>query len=205
MSSVGRMTVVIKKEFLLSGSGGQGIILAGIIFAEAAVAGGYHVVQTQSYGPEARGGASRTEVIISDSPIDFPKVTCPDLVLALTAEAYDKYCGYRKEDGLVVADSGLKAEKCPHTLSFPILDAARKLGKEITANMVSLGVISSLSGLIPKELLLEAITGRVPPGTAEINLCAFLSGYEMVYKGREVRTFSKVNQLGKDADLGRGG
>jgi len=92
-------------EIRLSGSGGQGMVLAGLILSEAAgIYDGKFVTQTKSYGPEARGGASRTEVVISTEEIDYPKVMQPDLVLAMTQEAQDKYCQDLKKDGILIVD-----------------------------------------------------------------------------------------------------
>src|SRR5512137_2003453 len=94
-------------EIRCSGSGGQGILLAAAIIAEAAAALGRHVVQTQSYGPEARGGASKAEVIVSGEPIDYPEVRRPDVSLVLSQAAYEKYAGDTRPGGLLIYDSGL--------------------------------------------------------------------------------------------------
>ena len=106
-------------EIRLSGSGGQGLILAGIILAEAAIIDGKNAVQTQSYGPEARGGASRSEVIISNGSIDYPKVSKSDILLALTEEAVIKYKGSLKEDGLLILDSSIEKPECPYKRHRP--------------------------------------------------------------------------------------
>ena len=100
----------MRKQIRLSGSGGQGVITAAIIYAEAAVAEGKEAVQSQSYGPEARGGASKSEVIIDDSPIYHPHVKTPDVVLAMTQKAADKYYGDLHEDGILVLDTDLVPE-----------------------------------------------------------------------------------------------
>jgi 2-oxoglutarate ferredoxin oxidoreductase subunit gamma len=173
---------VIKIEIRLSGSGGQGMILAGVTLADAAIRAGFHAVQTQSYGPEARGGASRAEVIISDQSVDYPKVSSPDIFLALTSEAYGKYCRDIKEGGIIVIDETLATADCPEgALSLPILAAARKAGREITANMVAVGVLGALlADKIEKEFIIEAINKRVPSGTAAINITAFQNGYAMI-------------------------
>ena len=101
----------MRQEIRLSGSGGQGIILAGIVLAEAALYEKMNAVQSQSYGPEARGGASKSEVIISSEAIDYPKVTSPDLVLALTTEAYKKYAKNLPEGTQVVVDSSVNVDR----------------------------------------------------------------------------------------------
>ena len=115
-------------EIRLSGSGGQGLLLAGIILAEAAILDGKNAVQTQSYGPEARGGASKSEVIISEGDIYYPKVRKPNVFLALTQEAYNKYVGSTCEEGVIIADESVEITdvKCAKN-SLPILDTARML------------------------------------------------------------------------------
>ncbi|MBS3886523.1 MAG: 2-oxoacid:acceptor oxidoreductase family protein [Dethiobacter sp.] len=172
---------MFKKEIRFSGSGGQGIILAAVILADAAVQAGFYAVQTQSYGPEARGGASKAEVIFSDQPVDYPKVSTPDIFLALSAEAYAKYCHDLKHNGIIVLEETLLTPHCAaDTLKFPVFATARKTGKEITANMVLLGILSSLLiDFLPKALLEQAINERVPSGTTEINLLAFNYGYAL--------------------------
>ncbi|NNG68255.1 2-oxoacid:acceptor oxidoreductase family protein, partial [Caldanaerobacter subterraneus] len=129
-------------EIRLGGSGGQGLILAGIILAEAAILDGKVSVQSQSYGPEARGGSSKAEVIISDGPIIYPKVLKPDVLLALTSHAYKSYKEDVKEAGLIIVDDSVEVEKESKvkTLKFPILKTAQEVvGKAYVANIVSLG------------------------------------------------------------------
>ncbi len=172
-------------EVRLAGSGGQGMILAGIILGEAAALyEGKNAVQTQSYGPEARGGASRSEVVISDGEIDYPKVTSPDITLVLTQEAADKYGGDLKEGGVLVADSFF-VQNLPQVdgkiLHLPIIKTTiEKLGKPLFANILALGVICALmENVVSKESLKKAILDRVPKGTEEKNMEAFEIGYEM--------------------------
>ena len=173
---------MMKKEIRLSGSGGQGMILAGVILADAAIRAGYYAIQTQSYGPEARGGASRAEVVLSDQPIDYPKVTLPDIFLALTPEAYEKYCHTVHSNGLIIVEQSITSSSCTiETLRLPILATARNTGKEITANMVALGTLAALLGNFLKKGYFEsAVNERVPSGTAEVNLLAFQNGYAMI-------------------------
>ena len=111
----------MRKQLRLSGSGGQGVITAAIIFAEAAVAEGKNAAQSQSYGPEARGGASKSEVIIDTEPIYHPHVTQPDVVLAMTQKAADKYYGDLEPTGLLVLDEQLVPEppEFPRTVRIP--------------------------------------------------------------------------------------
>jgi 2-oxoglutarate ferredoxin oxidoreductase subunit gamma len=170
-------------ELRLSGSGGQGLITAGIILAEAALKDDKNAIQTQSYGPEARGGASKAEVIISEEVIDFPKVTLPNMTLALTQIACDKYIMDISEEGTVIVDDsivlpeGIKAGKI---IRVPIIKTAKnEVGKEIVANIVALGLIVGMTGIVTRESLEAAIMSRVPKGTEELNKIALQKGYEL--------------------------
>ncbi len=169
-------------EIRLSGSGGQGLILAGIILAEAAIIDGKNAVQTQSYGPEARGGASRSEVIISNGSIDYPKVSKSDILLALTEEAVIKYKGSLKEDGLLILDSSIEKPEGPYKiLSVPILKTAEeRVGKSIVANIVALGTLTAATNIVSKEAIEKAVMDRVPKGTEELNKKALYEGYKLV-------------------------
>ncbi len=181
----------MRVEFRLSGSGGQGLLLAGIVLAEAAILDDKNAVQTQSYGPEARGGSSKAEVVISDEDIDYPKATDPDYLLALTAESYRIYgpaMGRRAGaasgggHGLIIVDSSvpLSADITARTVSVPILETARdKLGKKVVANIVALGVLGGLSKAASRESLEAAVKSRVPKGTEELNIGALRAGFEL--------------------------
>jgi 2-oxoglutarate ferredoxin oxidoreductase subunit gamma len=172
-------------EVRLSGSGGQGLVLGGVILAEAvALYEGINAVQTQSYGPEARGGASKSEVIISDSDIDYPKATKIDLLLALTQEACEKYSPDLKDGGIILADSRMVTDlpkgnyKVYH---LPIIDTAKeKVGKVFVANIVALGAIAGLIDEVSFESIEKAVLKRVPKGTEELNKRALKLGYELV-------------------------
>ncbi|MCK8058821.1 MULTISPECIES: 2-oxoacid:acceptor oxidoreductase family protein [unclassified Fusibacter] len=171
------------REMRLTGSGGQGLILAGIIFAEAALLDGNNAIQTQSYGPEARGGASKAEVLISTEAIDFPKVEQPDILLALTQIASDKYVTDIREKGILIVDetveipSNLKVSKI---VRAPILrTAAEVLGKSIVANIVAIGLITELTKVVSRENLEKAVLARVPKGTEDLNRRALEEGYKL--------------------------
>lgn len=172
----------MQKELRLSGSGGQGVITAAIIFAEAATACGMNVAQSQSYGPEARGGASRSEVIVSDGAIYHPHVEHPDIVLAMTQAAADKYAGdLDPETGILIVDSELVPCVPPaaHVAKVPITTlATREVGKALFANIVALGAITRVSGIIPLAAVKAAVESRVPPHTVEANMQALMVGYE---------------------------
>lgn len=170
-------------ELRLSGSGGQGLITAGIILAEAALKDQKNAIQTQSYGPEARGGASKAEVIISDEAIDFPKVTLPNMTLALTQIAADKYIADISEDGTIIVDDSIQLPeglKAKNIYKLPIIKTAiNEVGKEIVANIVALGLIVGLTGIVTEASLEAAILSRIPKGTEDLNKLALKKGYEL--------------------------
>jgi 2-oxoglutarate ferredoxin oxidoreductase subunit gamma len=175
------MEKAVRQEIRLAGSGGQGIIMAAIVLAEAAgVHEGKQVSQTQSYGPEARGGTCKAEVVISDAPIDYPKVAKPDFLLAMNQASVNSYFGDLKPTGLLIVDSTL-VSKVPtaKTVSIPFTKIAREeLGTDLVANMVALGALGWLSKRVSIESLEEALLSRVPPGTEELNLKALRAGVE---------------------------
>ncbi len=168
-------------EMRLSGSGGQGLILAGKIMAEAAVIyDGRNAVQTQSYGPEARGGASKAEVVISDGDIDYPKALSLDLLLALTQVSCAKYSKDLKEGGILIVDSGLVKELPPgdfRVYRAPITEIAlKKVGKAVVTNIVAVGILTKIAGVVSEEAVRKAILARVPKGTEELNMKAYEEG-----------------------------
>ncbi len=171
-------------ELRFSGAGGQGLILIGKILAEAAaIYEEKNATQSQSYGPEARGGASRSEVIVSDDIIDFPKATRIDCLLALTQEACDKYWEDLKDDGILIVDSDAVTVLPPTSAvihSFPFSSIAKeKVGRELVANLVALGLVVALTRIVSPKSVESAILGRVPRGTEEMNLKAFRSGLQL--------------------------
>jgi len=171
-------------EIRFSGSGGQGLILAGVIFAEAAtIFDNKTAVQSQSYGPEARGGASKSEVIISDTAIDFPKATEIDLMLALTPEACLKYYKDIKPNGILLVDEDFVKETPKGTFKvvrLPIIrTASEEIGKAFVANIVALGAIAAMTGQVSIESVEKAVLSRVPKGTEELNKKALKAGYEL--------------------------
>jgi 2-oxoglutarate ferredoxin oxidoreductase subunit gamma len=172
-------------EVRLSGAGGQGLVLGGVILAEAvALFEGINAVQTQSYGPEARGGASKSEVIISDGDIDYPKATQIDLLLCLTQEACDKYSVDLKKGGILLADSRMVTElpdEDYRVYHLPIIDTAKeKVGKVFVANIVALGAIAGLVESVSLENVEKAVLRRVPKGTENLNRRALTLGHELV-------------------------
>jgi 2-oxoglutarate ferredoxin oxidoreductase subunit gamma len=175
-------------EIRISGEGGQGVILAGIILAEAAIEDGKNVVQSQAYGPESRGGVTKSEVIISGQEIDYPKATRLDLLLALSLEACGRHRQDLKEGGILVVEAS-RVPAVPeggylvHRLPF-LATAQEAAGKALAANIVALGALVGLSGAVSREAIERAVAARAPEGTEEQNLKALAAGFELVGRGR---------------------
>ena len=168
-------------ELRLAGEGGQGLILAGLVLAEAAALyDGQYVAQTQAYGPQVRGGVSRSEVVISSAPIDYPLLLSPDLLLALNQEAFDRYHLEIKRGGLLIVDAThVKKLTRGQAIQVPISDLARETtGLSITANILSLGLIAGLTGVVSRAALESAVRERAPRGTVNTNLKALAAGLE---------------------------
>ena len=171
------------RQLRLSGSGGQGVITAAIIMAEAAIYEGKEAVQSQSYGPEARGGASKAEVIISDEVIYHPKVTEPDVVLSMTQKAADKYYKDLRKDGILMIDEDLvpNVPDFPNVIKIPITRLSiEKLGKELFANMIALGALVKVSKIVSIDTIKDSVAKRVPPATIEQNMKAIQIGYDAI-------------------------
>jgi len=173
-------TATDRIEIRLAGEGGQGMILAGIILAEAAaIYDGLNAVQTQSYGPEARGGASRSEVILAQGEIDHPEVIEADVLVALSQEACDKFASKVKANGLLIVDED-KVERLPShaAIRVPIARLAfETTGKAITANTVALGVLVGLTGIVSRPAIEAAVLARAPQGTEAMNRQALAAGF----------------------------
>jgi len=180
--------VAKRYEIRLSGSGGQGIILSGIILAEAlGLYGGKSVAQTQSYGPEARGGASRAEVIVSDEEIDYPKAIKLDLLLAMNQKSCDEYYRDLKDDGVLIVDSTFVTQvPTSKAIQIPFTKIAReKFQKEIVANIISLGAITEFMDIISPKAMEAAVLARVPKGTEKLNRDALKAGLMAAKKFKE--------------------
>ena len=171
-------------EMRFAGSGGQGVILASVILAEAAVIAGLNAVQSQAYGPEARGGVSRAEAILSREKIWYSKVTRPDFLLALTQASADKYAKELAGDAVVMLDDSLEIPAGldhARVIAIPILRTAKeKVGKAFTANIVAVGAINRALRLFSDEDLLEGVRRHIPAGTEDINRKALAEGAALI-------------------------
>ena len=175
----------MKQEIRISGSGGQGIILTSVILGTAAsIYEHYYCIQTQAYGPEARGGASKSDVIISDFPIMYPKARKLDYLVALTQSAANKFLPFCKEGSIVIIDSdfiNIEETDKYKIYKLPLTSITmRELGKIITLNIVTLGALAKVCSFLKADSAKKAINDRVPNGTEELNLKAFEIGYNLI-------------------------
>ena len=174
----------MKHEIRFSGSGGQGVILASVLLGEAAsLHENKFTVQSQAYGPEARGGASKADVIIADAPVRYPKARNIDYMVSLTQKAVDKYKVNLKPGGLLIIDSDfMTVPEGDYTLlSLPLTTQAHDvLGKLIALNIVSLGALVEATKIVSVESIEKAVLANVPKGTEEFNLKALHLGRDLV-------------------------
>ena len=185
-------------DIRLSGSGGQGLILMGIILAEAiGIYDGKYVAQTQSYGPEARGGSSKAEVVVSDQEIDYPKALKLDLLLAMNQKSCDDYYMDLKPKGILVVDSTFVNQvPIPRAYQIPFTRIARdKFKREMVANIIALGAISRLTPIVSARAIEAAVLARVPKGTEKLNRDALRAGISSAKKLEKIITSAPVNLL----------
>lgn len=177
------MAETLQREVIITGFGGQGIILTGNILGRAATIGdNRHATMTQSYGPEARGGSCSSQVIVSDKEIAFPYAEKPQMVICMSQEGFTKNKDSLVPGGLLIWDAdlveadGLDASwRC---FDIPATRFAEEMGNKMMANIVMLGFVSALSDLVSVEALQNAMLGSVPAHTKEKNLAAFERGRE---------------------------
>ena len=187
------------KDIRFAGTGGQGIVIASVILARAASLyeglgsmqrdmsrdarhEGACAVQTQTYGPEARGGASKAEVKISDEEILYPYVDVPDILVVMSEKAWEKYGEDLKDSSIVILDATLvKSRPARHVFyEIPATQTATDvLGKRVVANIVMLGALCAITGVVSKDALKKALLDSIPKGTEEINIAAFEKGCEL--------------------------
>jgi 2-oxoglutarate ferredoxin oxidoreductase subunit gamma len=176
-------------EIKISGFGGQGIILAGYVIGKAAAVYDHrYATMVQSYGPEARGSACSSQVIIADRPIHYPYVAEPDLLIAMSQEAYTKFAGELKPGGLLLIEEDLVTTDSlrddVESYSIPATKIAEELGHRIVANIVMLGFLTAVARMVSVEAMKEALASSLPKGAVELNKKAFDAGYE---RGRSER------------------
>jgi 2-oxoglutarate ferredoxin oxidoreductase subunit gamma len=169
---------------VFSGSGGQGVITAAIILAEAAVLyEGLNAVQSQSYGAEARGGATRSDIIISDTIIHYPKVIQPNALVCLTQAAYNKFYAIIRPGGLLISDSRyVQTEKKVDAQQKEIAmyeTVMEKIGKPIVFNICMLGAVIALTGLVKPESIMKALEKRIPTDFLDMNRKALELGMQL--------------------------
>jgi len=189
-------------EMRLAGLGGQGLILAGIIVAEAAgIYEGKEVVQTQAYGAETRGGFSRSDVVISDEPILYPKASELDFLLAMGQSAYEEHLGSLKKNGVLLLDSTYVSEvsgERTYAIAFSKI-AREKFGRENVANIIALGAITQVFPVISQESMEKAVVNRVPPRFIELNKNAFKEGVKL---GKKImRASTKESIAGEEEEV----
>lgn len=172
----------MRNEVRFSGFGGQGIILSAVILGRAAVMyDNKFAVQTQVYGPEARGGASMSAVIIDDAEILYPKVSNPGIYVIMSQEGFEKYGANAQEPAVMLIDSSLvhSRPKC-RCIEIPATQEARgTVKKEIVANIVMLGALVAATQVVSGEALRKAILDSVPKGTEDLNLKAMQLGLQL--------------------------
>jgi 2-oxoglutarate ferredoxin oxidoreductase subunit gamma len=172
----------MRHEIRFSGYGGQGIILSAVILGRAAALyDGKYAVQTQVYGPEARGGASMGQVVIDDEPILYPEVARPDIYVIMSQQGFEKYGARAGEDAVMLIDADLVRSR-PGCRCYEIpatSEAKGALGREIVANIVMIGALVTATGVVSREAIERAVLDSVPKGTEELNLKALKRGFEL--------------------------
>ena len=172
-----------RTQVRLAGFGGQGIVLAGMILGKAiALFEGANAVMTQSYGPEARGGACSADVVASRGRINYPRVVAPDVLVLMSEEAARTYGPHTAEEALVLVNENLvrsvPAREGLSVLRVPATGIAEGLGRVIVANIVMLGFIAAVAGVVGLEAMKNAVLDSIPQGSEELNLKALQAGYD---------------------------
>lgn len=167
-------------EIRVTGFGGQGVVLSSYIIGRAcAVNAGLHATMIQSFGPEARGSACSATLVVSDEPVLYPYVNRPDILVVMSAEGYEKYRDELKEGGVLVYEENLvrpQFKDGQKAFGIPSTRIAESLGRVIVQNIVMVGFVTEVTGIVPRETMREAVKASVPPGTEELNLKAFDAG-----------------------------
>lgn len=170
-------------EIRFSGFGGQGIIRCGLITGKAlALFDNKHATMTQSFGPEARGSACSSQVVVSDDRVLYPYISAPEILVSMSQEAYEKYEPELRNDGILIIDTDLVRAKPPRgkirMYSIPSTRFAEELGNRIIANLVMLGFFSAITGAVSVEAMKKALPDLIPLRVMDLNIRAFDKGYE---------------------------
>ncbi|MBU0994508.1 MAG: 2-oxoacid:acceptor oxidoreductase family protein [Proteobacteria bacterium] len=186
-----------KQEVIVTGFGGQGIVLAGKILGMAAALGDHkESTLVQSYGPESRGGACCAQVIISNRIIQYPYVKTADALICMSQSAYEKYKDQLKPEGYLITDRDLVTpDGCREFFDIPATRMAEELGRKMMANIIMLGFVTAITALVSKAAAQEAVQSSVPKGTEEMNLKAFTKGFEYgvsKLKGKEKKATGQI-------------
>ncbi len=187
----------MRKELRITGFGGQGIILAGYIVGKAAaVYDGKHSTMVQAYGPEARGWAWSSQVIVDDSPIQYPYLRKMEILLALSQEGYDKFAPQVEKDGMILYDEDLVEFDTPPDVkvlkAVPATRIAEGLGRVMVANIAMLGFFAAQANIISTEAMKKSIVSAVPKGTGDLNINAFEKGFQYQPAEHKVGTGAEV-------------
>ena len=178
----------MRQEIRFAGFGGQGIVLSGYITGKAAaVYDEKQAIFTQSYGPEARGGACSAQLVVDTEDIDYPLVSQPDITVIMSQEAFNKFAKDSKPGSTMIVDQDLVETDMEgeNVYRAPMTRLAEEMGKRIVANIVMLGAFTAVTGLISKDAMLESVKSSVPPKTIDLNVKAFEAGYEYARRQKE--------------------
>jgi 2-oxoglutarate ferredoxin oxidoreductase subunit gamma len=187
-------------EIRFSGFGGQGIIRCGLITGKAlAIFDNKHATMTQSFGPEARGSACSSQLVVSDDRVLYPYIASPEILISMSQEAYDKYEPELRDDGILIIDKDLVKTRPARgkikAYAIPSTRFAEELGNRIIANLVMLGFFTAVTGIVTPESMKKALPGMVPERFLDLNIKAFDKGYEY---GKEILSEAKKPSKNKD-------
>jgi len=170
----------MRTEIRLCGFGGQGLILASKILAQAAIMDGKIVTQYQTYGAQVRGGTIKGDIVISDSEISYPTVLNPDLFIALSQDAYDKYICTVKDDGKIIIDPFYVHNVTKDHIAIPFFETVKeKLSSTLPLNMVVIAFIAEFTGVVSERSVHESVLKKVPPHTVDLNIQALRLGADI--------------------------
>jgi 2-oxoglutarate ferredoxin oxidoreductase subunit gamma len=172
-----------RTEIKIGGFGGQGVILSGYIMGRAAsIYDNKYATMIQAFGPEARGSACSSQIIVSEEPIAYPYIVAPQIMVVMSQEAYTKFSPELVNGGILITEEELVS---PHNLrkdlthySIPATRFAEELGKRMVLNIVMMGFLTAITGIVGEEAMRKAVIASVPKGTDQLNLQAFNKGFE---------------------------